>query len=727
MSFSLEGPGWALLLAVAALALAAWSWRRSERAPRAARILRVMSLCWLALCLVRLTPQRTRVNVVKPLLAMVLDTSPTMGNLDGGRESRLQRTVRWLGKNRARIEERAEPVLYAGSDRARRVSWRELEALKPGSAGLDAGQSLEDAVKEGAVRVWLFSDGGAGFGQGPADVGGRLAGAPIDAAGVGPKGSPSAARVAEIHAPDFVFLHSAFSLSATIEAEGLKGNSVSAVLWKGSRAVSERRIEIGQDFEIATASFTAAAESLGQEDYRLEVKGTGAKLSDRRDFQVEVIRQKHRIMYLAGRPSFEYAQLREYLKSDPNHELVSFVILRNPENLIAVPDQELSLIPFPAQEIFMTDLFQFDVFILENFAYWRFALPPVYLENLRRFVAQGGALLVIGGTDAFSQGGYRGTMLEEVLPVNLWGGGQDFAGGLFKPKIVAPDHPLLRVGDTVEASKVLWDALPPLDGFNRFASAKPGASVLLAHPTERGPDGNLSPILAVWNYGKGRVMALGTDTTWRWRLGAGLDWRLSNFYGRFWSGAIQYLSGTLDLKKVKFSPLPKRLVAAPEPLSVGLHLFDAGFRPLSGSEADLRVLWTPPGGPPRPVTPIEKEPGIFELRLTGLVSGRHSLRATARYRGQAWGEDEIHFDWEPRPPELPLNRRWLKQLSGEAQGRYADLDKLDLDDWLSALPAPKPEREVLQTWHPFDSPWALAVLGVLLAAEWIIRRRFGLL
>src|SRR6185295_7077673 len=149
---------------------------------------------------------------------------------------------------------------------------------------------------------------------------------------------------------------------------------------------------------------------------------------------------------------------------------------------------------------------------------------------------------------------------------------------------------------------------------------------------------------------------------------------------RFWSGAVQFLSGTLDLKKVKFSPLSKRFVASPEPLVVALHLFDAGFRPLSGAEADLRISWTPPGGQTRPVTAVEREPGIFELRLTGLAAGRHLLRATARYRGQAWGEDEVRFDWEPRPPELPLNRRWLKQLSAEGQGRYADLDRLDLDE-----------------------------------------------
>src|SRR5205085_1148952 len=95
-----------------------------------------------------------------------------------------------------------------------------------------------------------------------------------------------------------------------------------------------------------------------------------------RELRVEVIRRKHRIMYLAGRPSFEYSHLREQLKSDPNSELVSFVILRNPDNPAPVPDSELSLIPFPAREIFVSSLSQFDIFILENFAYSRFLLPP---------------------------------------------------------------------------------------------------------------------------------------------------------------------------------------------------------------------------------------------------------------------------------------------------------------------------------------------------------------
>ncbi len=165
-------------------------------------------------------------------------------------------------------------------------------------------------------------------------------------------------------------------------------------------------------------------------------------------------------MFLAGRPSAEYAFLREFLKADPNRELVSFVILRNPENPSPAPDRELSLIPFPVDEIFGRALPQFDLFILENFSAARFRLPPQYLDALKRFVAGGGALLVMGGENAFSGGGYRGSPLEELLPVALSGREPDFVPGLFGPKAASFEHPLLRLEETPEAAKRAWDALP---------------------------------------------------------------------------------------------------------------------------------------------------------------------------------------------------------------------------------------------------------------------------
>ncbi|TBR20580.1 hypothetical protein EPO15_12720, partial [bacterium] len=434
--------------------------------------------------------------------------------------------------------------------------------------------------------------------------------------------------------------------------------------------------------------------------------------------------QKYRIMYLAGRPSVEYAHLRHQLKADPNHELVSFVILRNPDNVSPVPDNELSLIPFPATEIFVSSLFQFDLFILEDFAYWRFNLPAAYLDNLRRFVAQGGALLVIGGSNALSKGGYKGTPLEDLLPVALSDTQEEFAAGLYEPRVNAPEHPLMSMGLPPDEAAALWKSLPPLDGWTRFAAVKPGASVLLSHPAERLSSGAALPVAAVREHGKGKVMLVGTDSTWRWKLGGGRDWRLAGFYQRFWSRAVQYLTGSLELKKVAFSPLPDRLPAH-EPLSVTLRAFDEHFRPLPGRELDLRLSWERPDGTRRAPPFFEREPGVFQADLTGLDEGRHRLRASARRGGVPWGEDVVELRWEPPRGDAPPERARLKAAADAAGGRGVELGPDALAALLTALPAAREESAVASRAALWSSgAWAWG-LGGLLLVEWFLRRRGG--
>ncbi|UPT72608.1 MAG: glutamine amidotransferase [Elusimicrobiota bacterium] len=413
------------------------------------------------------------------------------------------------------------------------------------------------------ARAWLISDGVA---EGGGDLGRAVGalGAPLDALGVGPSKRETGAAFLDLKAPDFAFLHGRIPVEASVEATGLAGREATVVLWRadeeapgGWREAGRVKRRISADVEAFPVSLSAPADALGAARFRLTASGGGRERT--RDFRVEIVRQKYRIMYLAGRPSAEYSALREFLKADPNHELVSFVILRNPENPSPAPDRELSLIPFPVDEIFGRALPQFDLFILENFSAARFRLPPQHLDALRRFVAGGGALLVKGGDNAFSAGGYKGSPLEEVLPVVLSGRAPDFIPGLFSPRPGPPEHPLVRLYETPEASARAWAALPPLDGWGRFAATRAGAAVLASHPRETAEDGKPLPVAAVRPYGRGKVMLISTDSTWRWKLGAAADPDAAGFYARFWTRAVQYLTGSLDLSKVKFAPLPDRV------------------------------------------------------------------------------------------------------------------------------------------------------------------------
>ena len=730
-SWSLEWASGAWAWAAAVLLAGAFA-AHARRSPARRPLLVLRGLGAAALILAALRPSVVlrEGRLSKPRLLILLDAGHSMKSKAPNAPTRVEQAVRWLARERAAIERRADVTITLVSDRARPLGGLgEAAKALPEDTPFKPDESLPDAASGGAppARVWLVTDGVA---EGAGDLGRALAslGAPVDLLGAGPARRETGAAFTDLSAPDFAFLHGAIPVTATVEATGLAGRDATVALERsddaapgGWSSVASSRRRVAADLESFPVSFSAPADRLGTARLRLTASGGGRSRS--REFRVETVRQKYRIMYLAGRPSAEYSALREFLKADPNHELVSFVIMRNPENPSPAPDRELSLIPFPVDEIFGRALPQFDLFVLENFSAARFRLPYQHLEALKRFVAGGGALLVKGGENAFAAGGYRGSPLEEVLPVALSSRLPDFVPGLFAPKPGPPEHPLVRLYETPEASKRAWDALPPLDGWGRFASTRPGATVLASHPRETADDGSPLPVIAVRPYGRGKVMLISTDSSWRWKLGAAGDPDAAGFYGRFWTRAVQYLTGSLDLSKVKFAPLPDRVVPR-EPARLSLRVFDEGFGPAPAADTRLSVTWTGPDGRPREVAARETEPGSYAVELTGLSPGAQKVKASARLRGRAWGEDEVRFSWESAQEE-PMDRSWLAKAAAAGGGKVFDLSTDGSAGPLSLLPAARPSDEAVRRRRPFaGAPW-LALAGLLFLLEWALRRRAG--
>ena len=103
--------------------------------------------------------------------------------------------------------------------------------------------------------------------------------------------------------------------------------------------------------------------------------------------------------------------------------MISFVILRTPTDVVNVPESQLSLIPFPTQRLFTQELKNFDLIIFENFSYQLY-FPWYYLENVRKYVQEGGAFAMIGGMLAFSQGGYARNSYRRYFACCLTSGPQ---------------------------------------------------------------------------------------------------------------------------------------------------------------------------------------------------------------------------------------------------------------------------------------------------------------
>ena len=229
-------------------------------------------------------------------------------------------------------------------------------------------------------------------------------------------------------------------------------------------------------------TFPLEPDAIGEFAYTISIAPRlGEALTDnnRVDFPLSVVRDKIRVLLVCGSPTWNYRFLRQALKLDPSIDLLSFVILRTANDVVNVPESQLSLIPFPTERLFTRELRNFDLIIFENFDSRRY-FPVAYLQNVARYVRDGGAFAMIGGPLAFSQGGYLGTPIEAILPVSLLRERRDYQQTTHQLRLTdeGRTHPITRLSSDDRENQRIWESMPELDALNLVGRPKPGATVL---------------------------------------------------------------------------------------------------------------------------------------------------------------------------------------------------------------------------------------------------------
>jgi hypothetical protein len=222
---------------------------------------------------------------------------------------------------------------------------------------------------------------------------------------------------------------------------------------------------------------------------------------------VNGVRDRLRVLLVSGEPHAGERVWRNILKSDPSVDLVHFTILRPPEKQDGTPIRELSLIAFPIRELFDTKLEDFDLIIFDRYTR-RGVIPATYLENVVRYVRNGGAFLEAAGPNFGTPLSLARTPLGAILPAEPTGNVYEEG---FKPQLTA-------LGRRHPVTEGLPEAGPsggePLWGrWFRQVEAKVhhGTTVMTG---DRG-----DPLLVLDRVGKGRVAQLLSDQMWFWARG----------------------------------------------------------------------------------------------------------------------------------------------------------------------------------------------------------------
>src|SRR3954451_15554625 len=157
---------------------------------------------------------------------------------------------------------------------------------------------------------------------------------------------------------------------------------------------------------------------------------------------IEGVRDKLKVLLVSGEPHAGERTWRNLLKSDANVELVHFTILRPPEKQDGTPINELSLIAFPTSDLFGRKINEFDLIIFDRYSN-QTVLPPLYFENIVRYVRDGGAMLMAVGPDYATPDGLFFSALGKIAPAKPDGNVIERA---FRPEITqdGSKHPVTR-------------------------------------------------------------------------------------------------------------------------------------------------------------------------------------------------------------------------------------------------------------------------------------------
>jgi len=187
---------------------------------------------------------------------------------------------------------------------------------------------------------------------------------------------------------------------------------------------------------------------------------------------------------------------------------------------VGSPDEVVGGFPKTREE-----LFAYRAIILGSVEAASFS--PDQLRMLADFVSKrGGGLLMLGGRRSFAEGGWGGTPVAEVLPVefdtNARGTNSNGEGGYFTRLSVHPTragavYPVTQLAENEKASATKWDGMPTVSAVNQVRSVKPGATILLTGTTESKQE---QVVLAYQRYGRGKSLAFPVQDSWMWKMDA---------------------------------------------------------------------------------------------------------------------------------------------------------------------------------------------------------------
>ncbi|GBD06457.1 hypothetical protein HRbin21_00250 [bacterium HR21] len=718
-SLTLVLPWWGILGTLAlAVGISLWAYGRPlppllPRQRLLLGMLRALALSTLVVALWQPVMRISSSHREEPRVAVLLDNSASMRLQDasGSRAERYRSALQQL--HDLLVDQRAHLLRFD-------ASVRPLERWHPDSLSLDgiatnfahAFRWVASEARTSHLRaVLLLSDGVVTAGESPVPEAEAL-GIPIVTVLVGDTTPQRDAAVQSLLANERIPLGSRSEVFVSLSADQLGGETAQLELWEDDRRLATVSLPLRSEQRLYTVRFPYEPKTEGIHQLRVRIlplPGERSRRNNEARTFVDVVRVSRRLLLFAGSPSPDLAFLRRELQRNPLLQLSTFVHKDGASFYEGEPSAEL--------------LRQADALLLLDFP--TRTTPEPLVRALVEIASKGCPIAYIAGplTDP-----RKLRLLESVLPITVRAPGslRELTATLH-PTPSGALHPLLKLPE--ETAPSAWNQLPPLFLVSGLAQPKPTAELLaVAHASVV-----QEPLLLVQQQPVRSVALLGYGL-YRWKL-MGYAAELArgrvqqpDYLATFVTQLTQWLLSTPRERLLRIRTT-QRLYIAGEPIQFWASLTDPLGNPIDEATVRLRITGTASS---RELLLSPSGQGTYQGTLPELPSGEYTFTGEALLQGTRLGTDRGHFsvgDIGLEERSLRADAELLQTLAQRTGGAFFLADSAS-QAWkfIQQLPGFRPVimdvRRELALWY---SPWLLVAALLGFSAEWILRRRWGVL
>ena len=408
----------------------------------------------------------------------------------------------------------------------------------------DIASAIEKAALSypSAAAIVLVSDGDWNAGPSPVQTAGRMRSESISGPifftmPIGASQRLPDFELVSVDVPTFAVREKPVRIPFTLRNWFSRQCEVTVQLRVEQRVVNEQTFVI-EDGDRVDGSFSWRFDSEGDFDVEVLVPIDDAETNRDNNSavrQIQIRGESLRVLIVESTPRWEFRFLRNALIRDSGIEVSC--LLFHPKLKAVGGGGTDYLDGFPTQ---IAELASYDVVFLGDVGMAADQLSEQQCRQLRGLVEQQAVGLVLMPGPAGRQSTFLNSPLEELFPVVLdhqipKGIGTTEEGSM---SLTAAGQMSLftQLADQQDQNWSIWESLPGFYWHAPVVRAKAGSEVLAVHKTKANRYGRIA-VLVSRPSGAGKVLFMGTDAAWRWRLGVE-----DKYHYRFWGQVIRWMA-----------------------------------------------------------------------------------------------------------------------------------------------------------------------------------------